>query len=89
MAREGADAFARARQYDAMGKRSEAIAAYDRAARYLPDTDARKQEARTRLDSLRQRQSTAPAALDPPVAAADLNPGSRRFVHTRHQSSHS
>lgn len=56
MKTEGADAFTRARQYDAVGRIPEALALYDRALRYLPDDDANKKTAKERLDALRLRQ---------------------------------
>jgi tetratricopeptide (TPR) repeat protein len=56
MKTEAADAFTRAKQYDALGRSPEAIALYERAFRYLPDDDANKKVAKDRLDALRLRQ---------------------------------
>ena len=61
--RDGADAFVRGKQYDAMGRRDAAIELYDRAVQWLPDTDPRKQEARSRLEDLRRRDSRGRVSL--------------------------
>jgi predicted component of type VI protein secretion system len=55
MKTDGADAFRRARQYDALGRVPEAVALYDRAYRYLAEGDPSRQAAKERLDALRAR----------------------------------
>jgi tetratricopeptide (TPR) repeat protein len=52
----GTDAFKRARQNDALGRTSEALAGYEQAFRYLPDDDPNKKTAKDRLDILRTRK---------------------------------
>ena len=54
MRREGTDAFTQARQYDALDRIEQAIPLYERAFRYLPDEDPKKQDAKNRLDALRR-----------------------------------
>ena len=56
MTMEGTEAFSRARQFDFQRRVGQAIAEYDRAFRYLPDTDPNKQVAKARLDALRAEQ---------------------------------
>lgn len=56
MRTEGADAFTRAKQYDALGRTPEAVALYDRAYRYLTDDEPNRKVAKDRLDVLRARQ---------------------------------
>jgi hypothetical protein len=56
MRTEGADAYTRARQADAVGRTADAIPLYDRAARYLPDEDPNKKIARDRLEVLRAKR---------------------------------
>ena len=56
MKTEGAAAFTSGRQYDALDRVEQAIAQYERAARYLPDDDPNRRIARERLDVLRKRQ---------------------------------
>ncbi len=53
MRREGQDAFTRARQYDALGRQPEAIALYERAARYLATDNPNRKIAEDRLQRLR------------------------------------
>ena len=55
MKTEGTDAFRRAKQYDALGRLPEAIALYERAARYLGEDDSNGQAAKERLKVLRAR----------------------------------
>ena len=54
MLQEGADAFKRARQYDALNRVDDAIAWYERAARNLPDSSPDKRIAADRLRALKQ-----------------------------------
>jgi tetratricopeptide (TPR) repeat protein len=54
MSQEGADAFKRARQYDALNRVDDAIAWYERAARNLPDSSPDKGIASDRLRALKQ-----------------------------------
>ena len=54
MTEEGADAFRRARQYDALNRVDDAIAWYERAARNLPDSSPDKRTAADRLRALKQ-----------------------------------
>jgi tetratricopeptide (TPR) repeat protein len=56
MSKEGLDAYTRAVQYDALDRVEQAIAQYERAARYLPDNDPNKKSANDRLAVLRARQ---------------------------------
>jgi serine/threonine protein kinase len=56
-AAEGADAFARGQLYDALDRIEQAITAYERAFRLLPDDDPNKEIAKTRLDALRAERS--------------------------------
>jgi tetratricopeptide (TPR) repeat protein len=56
MKTSGTDAFRRARQNDALGRTSEALAGYEQAFRYLPDDDPNKKTAKDRLDILRTRK---------------------------------
>src|SRR5204862_3874617 len=42
MASDGLNAFRRAREYDALGRPSDAALWYERAARFLPDSDPNK-----------------------------------------------
>jgi tetratricopeptide (TPR) repeat protein len=53
--REGDAAFSRARQYDASGRRDDAIKAYEQALKLLPDQDSNAKTAKDRLDALRGR----------------------------------
>jgi hypothetical protein len=55
MKTEGADAYVRARQYDAVDRVSDAIAWYERAYRNLLDDDPRRMTATERLAALRAR----------------------------------
>ena len=55
MKTDGADAFRRARQYDALGRVPEAVALYERAVRYLDASDPNREAARARLEVLRAR----------------------------------
>jgi hypothetical protein len=48
----GEDAFTRARQYDALGRTTEAIALYGRAVQLLPDDDDRRRVAANRIETL-------------------------------------
>ena len=52
MAEAGADAYKRARQYDALGRIPEAIALYERAIRLLPSDHAERQPAQERFREL-------------------------------------
>ena len=52
MAEAGADAYKRARQYDALGRIPEAIALYERASRLLPSDHAERQPAQERFREL-------------------------------------
>ena len=54
MSQEGADAFKRARQYDALNRVDDAILWYDRAARNLPESSPDKRTAADRLRALKQ-----------------------------------
>jgi serine/threonine protein kinase len=54
--REGDAAFAKARQFDAQGRRDDAIKGYEQAVKLLPDDDANAKTAKDRLDALRGRQ---------------------------------
>jgi hypothetical protein len=56
MTTEGVDAFRRAKLLDAGGRVNEAIAAYERAFRYLPDNSPDKQTASDRLRALKASQ---------------------------------
>lgn len=56
MSKEGAEAYTRARQADAVGRTADAITLYERAARFLPDEDPNKAKARDRLDVLRAKR---------------------------------
>ncbi|MFI5178386.1 MAG: hypothetical protein ACHQO8_07485 [Vicinamibacterales bacterium] len=49
----GADAFKRARQYDALGRSADAIKDYEKAAQYLPTDDPNRKVARDRADQLK------------------------------------
>lgn len=49
----GEDAYKRARQYDALGRVTEAMALYERALQYLPPDDPTRKVAKERLDVLR------------------------------------
>jgi hypothetical protein len=53
MAAAGDDAYRKARQFDARNRPTEAIGWYQRAAAWLPDSDARKATAQERLTALR------------------------------------
>jgi tetratricopeptide (TPR) repeat protein len=53
LAESAADAFRRARLYDAIGRRLDAIVWYERAVRSLPDSDPNKKTAADRLLELR------------------------------------
>jgi tetratricopeptide (TPR) repeat protein len=52
----GADAFKRARQFDAVGRAADALKEYSNAAQWLPDSDANKAVARQRADQLKAGQ---------------------------------
>ena len=52
----GADAFKRARQFDAVGRTADALKEYSNAAQWLPDGDANKAVARQRADQLKAGQ---------------------------------
>ena len=58
MRTEGSAAFINGRQYDALDRIEQAIAAYEVAVRYLTDDDPNKQAARDRLAVLRVRQKS-------------------------------
>jgi predicted component of type VI protein secretion system len=49
----GADAFKRARQYDALGRSAEALKDYEKAAQWLPADDSNRKVARDRADQLK------------------------------------
>lgn len=49
----GVDAFKRARQYDALGRSTEAIKEYEKAAQWLPSEDLNRRAARDRADQLK------------------------------------
>jgi tetratricopeptide (TPR) repeat protein len=53
MVRAGEDAFARARQYDARGRNPEALALYERALQYLPESHPNRAAAAERATALR------------------------------------
>lgn len=50
----GVEAFKKARQYDALGRSSDAVAAYARAVEYLPADDPNRQLAQERLGVLKR-----------------------------------
>jgi len=52
----GTDAFRRATQYDALGRRDDAILWYERAIRNLPDGHPNRKIAMDRLSALRERR---------------------------------
>jgi tetratricopeptide (TPR) repeat protein len=52
----GADAFKRARQFDAVGRAADALKEYANAAQWLPDADPNKAVARQRADQLKAGQ---------------------------------
>lgn len=52
----GADAFKRARQFDAVGRAADALREYSNAAQWLPDSDPNKAAARQRADQLKAGQ---------------------------------
>jgi len=54
MKKEGTDAFAKGRAYDALDRVDQAIKEYEVAVRYLPDDDPNKKVAQTRLDALKR-----------------------------------
>lgn len=54
MSAEGSDAYRRARQMDAFGRTTDAIAAYARAVELLPDSDPNRRLAEERLAALRR-----------------------------------
>jgi tetratricopeptide (TPR) repeat protein len=56
MKTEGTEAFTRARQFDALERIEQAIAAYERAFNYLTDDDPNRKVARERLEALRPRR---------------------------------
>lgn len=56
MKTEGADAFTRARQYDALGRTADALKLYEQAFRYLSDDDPNKKLAKERIDLLRAKR---------------------------------
>jgi tRNA A-37 threonylcarbamoyl transferase component Bud32 len=56
MAKEGADAYTRARQYDALDLAEQAMPQYERAVRLLPDNDPNRKIASERLAFLRSRK---------------------------------
>lgn len=49
----GADAYTRARQYDALGRTERAIALYETAVELLPPSDPNRSAARSRLAELK------------------------------------
>jgi len=53
MVREGNEAYARAKQYDALGRQTEAIELYQRVLKLLPPDDPKYQTAQARLKALR------------------------------------
>lgn len=53
-ANTGVEAFKKARQYDALGRSSDAVAAYARAVEYLPADDPNRQLAQERLGVLKR-----------------------------------
>jgi tetratricopeptide (TPR) repeat protein len=50
------DALRRARQYDALGRRTEAITWYERALEALPESDPNREAVRKRLSELKGAQ---------------------------------
>jgi tetratricopeptide (TPR) repeat protein len=56
MSVEGAEAYKQGRQADAGGRAADAIPLYERAVRFLPDTDPNKKTARDRLEVLRAKR---------------------------------
>jgi tetratricopeptide (TPR) repeat protein len=55
MREAGRQAYRRARQYDALGRASDAIPLYEQAVQYLPDSDPNRKVAQDRLTALRPR----------------------------------
>ena len=53
MAVDGADAFKRAKQYDALGRAADAIPLYEKAVQYLPPDDPNSKIAKDRLAALK------------------------------------